>query len=688
MDCFCTRPRTICYKVLLLDGQEFFQEIQDSCTGRVILDVVFNHINLIETAYFGLRYLDEFGQTHWLDQSKKLRKQLKSADLHTLYFGVKFYAVDPCKLLEEITRYQFFLQVKQDILQGRLPVSTELATELGAYVLQSELGDYDPRVHLPGYVSEFKFISNQSLELESRICELHKTLVGQLPSTAEYNYLDRVKWLEMYGVDLHPVLGEDSVEYFLGLTPSGIIVLRNKITVGNYYWPRITKIYFKGRYFMLKVTDKNNDESTYGFETPSKLGCKHLWKCCVEHHSFFSGRAEKQVPKNAQFKGRVPPTFSRNPSRRFERNLDELSVLELDDILRPPDSGGLKHISIPQPALGLDQNHSHHAKDVDNRRADSPRSTRSAPWTQPHSKGLYNLSAPASPRSIRSAGPRYRSSSIDSQSSGDSRTCKRKKHSGRGTSDNESELSKSSSRSHHRHKKHRSRSRRGSRVDSDGSSSRRNSKSRRRDSSLPELVDSNNQWKEAKKRISVDGNANNIQQANIISGSKMIDDKDAKKLRSSKYKQRHHESRHNSPSEAKLFLSDEVKQHLEFDLIDTTGMSEKQLKEIPYTIVETNNNFKHPKSKISQSRMLDTLTLSMMDYAENMVHYRKPKGKNLSQYDSPNNVMENYYTNRKDVTENCLRVNHDRSDSGLITDQETHNIQTRKVTIDKMRNDK
>lgn len=30
--------------------------------------------------------------------------------------------------------------------------------------------------------------------------------------------------------------GEDSTEYFLGLTPSGIIVLRNKVKVGNYFW--------------------------------------------------------------------------------------------------------------------------------------------------------------------------------------------------------------------------------------------------------------------------------------------------------------------------------------------------------------------------------------------------------------------------------------------------------------------
>lgn len=51
--------------------------------------------------------------------------------------------------------------------------------------------------------------------------------------------------------------GEDSVEYYLGLTPGGIVVLRNKTTVAHYYWPRIAKVYFKGRYFMLRVCDKN-----------------------------------------------------------------------------------------------------------------------------------------------------------------------------------------------------------------------------------------------------------------------------------------------------------------------------------------------------------------------------------------------------------------------------------------------
>ncbi len=59
---------------------------------------------------------------------------------------------------------------------------------------------------------------------------------GQTPSVAELNFLERAKWLDMYGVDLHPVVGQDNIEYFLGLTPSGVVVYRNKSKVAQYFW--------------------------------------------------------------------------------------------------------------------------------------------------------------------------------------------------------------------------------------------------------------------------------------------------------------------------------------------------------------------------------------------------------------------------------------------------------------------
>ena len=54
----------------------------------------------------------------------------------TLYFGVKFYVEDPSRLSEEVTRYQFFLQLKMDMLQGRLHCNFNIAAELFAYAVQ------------------------------------------------------------------------------------------------------------------------------------------------------------------------------------------------------------------------------------------------------------------------------------------------------------------------------------------------------------------------------------------------------------------------------------------------------------------------------------------------------------------------------------------------------------------------
>lgn len=45
------------------------------------------------------------------------------------------------------------------------------------YLFSAELGDYDPQRHLPGYVSEFRFIANQTVDLENKIAEIHQTFL-------------------------------------------------------------------------------------------------------------------------------------------------------------------------------------------------------------------------------------------------------------------------------------------------------------------------------------------------------------------------------------------------------------------------------------------------------------------------------------------------------------------------------
>ena len=67
---------------------------------------------------------------HWLDPAKRVSQQIKGVSPITLYLGVKFYAADPCKLVEEITRYQFFLQVSI-ILPQNLINDNLLSGEVG-----------------------------------------------------------------------------------------------------------------------------------------------------------------------------------------------------------------------------------------------------------------------------------------------------------------------------------------------------------------------------------------------------------------------------------------------------------------------------------------------------------------------------------------------------------------------------
>lgn len=61
-------------------------------------------------------------------------------------------------------------------------------------------------------------------------------------------------------------------------------------------------------------------------------------------------------------------------------------------------------------------------------------------------------------------------------------------------------------------------------------------------------------------------------------------------------------SRSRSPSDfIKGRLPDEVKKHLEFKLIDTEGMTETQLRDIPYKVVETNSKGKTHRKQSSPS---------------------------------------------------------------------------------------
>uniref|UniRef100_A0A2K6ACK5 Erythrocyte membrane protein band 4.1 like 3 n=1 Tax=Mandrillus leucophaeus TaxID=9568 RepID=A0A2K6ACK5_MANLE len=333
-------------KVILLDGSEYTCDVEKRSRGQVLFDKVCEHLNLLEKDYFGLTYRDAENQKNWLDPAKEIKKQVRSGAWH-FSFNVKFYPPDPAQLSEDITRYYLCLQLRDDIVSGRLPCSFVTLALLGSYTVQSELGDYDPDECGSDYISEFRFAPNHTKELEDKVIELHKSHRGMTPAEAEMHFLENAKKLSMYGVDLHHAKDSEGVEIMLGVCASGLLIYRDRLRINRFAWPKVLKISYKRNNFYIKIRPGEFEqfESTIGFKLPNHRAAKRLWKVCVEHHTFFrlllpeappkkfltlgskfrySGRTQAQTRRASALIDRPAPYFERSSSKRYtmSRSLD------------------------------------------------------------------------------------------------------------------------------------------------------------------------------------------------------------------------------------------------------------------------------------------------------------------------------------------------------------------------------
>ncbi|XP_067264543.1 protein 4.1b isoform X2 [Chanodichthys erythropterus] len=338
-------------RVNFLDDTYFVWELERNAVGQDLFSKVCEHLDLLEREYYGLVMWDSPSTRVWLDCAKEIRKQIKSP-VAEFFFSIKFYPPDPSILAEDITRYLLCLQLRKDILIGRLPCPSDILALLGSYTIQSTLGDYDPNLHKNNYVSEIVLAPNQSEELEERVMELHSTYRSMSPAQADMLFLENAMGLPMYGVDLHPAKDVSGADVMLGVCSEGLVVYEDDIKTNVFHWPRVLKISHKRSTFLLKMRPSEEDESdgVISFSLANYRACKQLWKCSVEHHSFFRNRpqdtkAQRLLTLGSRFRycgrtqsecleasgniTRAPPQFTRYIIMRKENE-------EILDILKQP----------------------------------------------------------------------------------------------------------------------------------------------------------------------------------------------------------------------------------------------------------------------------------------------------------------------------------------------------------------
>ncbi|XP_038858943.1 FERM, ARHGEF and pleckstrin domain-containing protein 2 isoform X4 [Salvelinus namaycush] len=353
-------------RVQSLDDSQEFYDLESRADGQTLLSDVFRRSNLRESDYFGLEFQNMQMSWVWLEPTKLVVKQVKRP-MNTLFrLSVKFFPPDPGQLQEEYTRYLFSLQMKRDLLEGKLSCTENTASLLASHLLQSEIGDYDD-VADRDFLKLNKLLPNQE-RIQERIMELHHRHLGQTPADSDFQVLEIARKLEMYGVRFHPAADREGTKINLAVAHIGLQVFQGNTKINTFNWSKIRKLSFKRKRFLIKLYPEVHGphQDTLEFQMVSRDQCKIFWKNCVEHHSFFrlldqpqpkskailfsrgssfrySGRTQKQLVEYVKDSGsRRTPYQRRNSKVRMSaRSLAPdvpKQTLSFNDSLRAPGS--------------------------------------------------------------------------------------------------------------------------------------------------------------------------------------------------------------------------------------------------------------------------------------------------------------------------------------------------------------
>ncbi|XP_034943965.1 tyrosine-protein phosphatase non-receptor type 14 [Chelonus insularis] len=292
--------------VELLDQTSIECTLGVDSLGQECLENITQRLGLGQPEFFGLKYICRHGEptARWVDMDKPLKKQLeKEAKSFNIYLRIMYYITDFQLIQDEMTRYHYYLQLKNDLLEGRIQCNSRQAALLTSYSMQAELGNYDPIRHTPECLQQYAFFPKDLIDSEecSKDNLLHsairqyKSLSGVTQAVAEELYISIVVQLEGYGHESFTAKDDANNQVVLGISINGIMVgYPSTQTTQFYRWKDISNVINHKKTFRIECQSEHDDAKQFIFR--ESRSAKYMWRLCIAQHTFYMQHQESRPP--------------------------------------------------------------------------------------------------------------------------------------------------------------------------------------------------------------------------------------------------------------------------------------------------------------------------------------------------------------------------------------------------------
>lgn len=290
--------------------------IQPTTTGKQLFDQVIKTVGVREVWYFGLQYIDNKGVVSWLKPEKKVMAQDMKREVPLQFkFRAKFYPEDVAEeLIQDITRKQFFLQVKDAILSDNVYCPPESAVLLASYAVQAKFGDFNKDVHKTGYLSAERLLPQRvhdqhklsKEQWQERIQIWHQEHTGMIKEDSMIEYLKIAQDLEMYGVNYFDIKNKKGTDLWLGVDALGLNIYEkdDRLTPKiGFPWSEIKNISFNDKKFIIKPIDKKSPDFVF-YASRLRVN-KRILHLCIGNHELYMQRRKPDSIEVQQMKAQA-----------------------------------------------------------------------------------------------------------------------------------------------------------------------------------------------------------------------------------------------------------------------------------------------------------------------------------------------------------------------------------------------